>query len=814
MKLALRFLLPLILYSFIGFSDTSAQSFEKWLTLSDSITRSYEVEKVYLHLDKPTYSSGQDIWFKAYVTNSSNQPSTLSKILYVDLINPSDTIVHTIRLPLAVGLASGDIILPDTLNGGNYRLRAYTQWMRNFGEESFFERDIIITNAFSEDSGSIDNPVEGSASIDLKFFPEGGSLVDSIPSKVAFKAIGPEGIGIDISGYVADSRSARVAEFRSEHAGMGTFMLTPFAGQKYTAVITYKGDEKRIELPASNQTGYVMNIHGEDKINLLVRITASKNLSLDQELKIVTHSSSGIHDVSEFKMARQFMDIRLPKHNLPTGVVQLTLFSPENLPVAERLIFIQHNNQLELDLLPNKQKYGLREKVKMKLEAKNIDAEPVTGSFSVSVTDLSRVPEKLYRHSILSELLLRSELKGYIEAPDYYFTEMNKVKKSHLDNLLLTQGWRRLGWKETLPERSFEPENSISISGKVMLRNSPVEDCKVMLFSPDVNIAMDTLTDKHGRFNFDGLVFADSTKFVLQARTEKEKSNVQIKLDVMPSPAVASRAVNKGVHPTMQEVQLAVMKDGREEIRVPVNQSLLKGTNLLEEIVVSAKKVSRGVKNSSKLGAAEADFVLTSDKIKDHTNIANALYNKVAGVIISGLIPGQPASATLFRNSQAMSGASAMGIFLDGQYMGTDLNIIEPNAVAYIEILRTAAKTTIYGMKGSGGVIIITTKVFAGIEDAPILESPRGIITYRPKGYIITREFYSPDYSVKENKNDIEDLRSTIYWNPEILTGNGKNPEFEFFTTDRPGTYRAIVEGLDYKGRLGRKVLTFTVEEN
>jgi hypothetical protein len=102
-------------------------------------------EKVYLHLDKPNYLTGDDIWLKGYVTfGVQNQLSALSKILYVDLIDPANKVVTNIKLLILHGVAIGDIHLADTLQQGTYHLRAYTNWMRNLPEETFFNKAFTI----------------------------------------------------------------------------------------------------------------------------------------------------------------------------------------------------------------------------------------------------------------------------------------------------------------------------------------------------------------------------------------------------------------------------------------------------------------------------------------------------------------------------------------------------------------------------------------------------------------------------------------------------------------------------------------------
>ncbi|MBP8067472.1 MAG: TonB-dependent receptor, partial [Pedobacter sp.] len=116
----------------------------------EEFAKLYPTENVHLHLDKPYYAIGDDIWFKAYVTDSKTAaPTTISNVLYVELIDETDSLKKQLILPMQSGISWGDFKLADTLAEGNYRIRAYTQWMRNAGPDFFFEKAIKIGNSWA-----------------------------------------------------------------------------------------------------------------------------------------------------------------------------------------------------------------------------------------------------------------------------------------------------------------------------------------------------------------------------------------------------------------------------------------------------------------------------------------------------------------------------------------------------------------------------------------------------------------------------------------------------------------------------------------
>ncbi|MFA6944540.1 MAG: TonB-dependent receptor, partial [Pedobacter sp.] len=401
----------------------------------------YPQEKVHLHMDKPYYAIGDNIWFKAYVVNAEkNELSALSKILYVELINDKDSVKKSLKIPLNMGMTWGDFTLTDSLREGNYRIRAYTTWMRNFGEEYFFDKTISIGNSisntvltqvnytYSKDprgqkvsakinytdmagqplankevsyiveldfrsilkgkgmtdamgnlavnfvnnqpfvlkSGKISTtirldekssvnknfPVKSTSNESaVQFFPESGDMVNGISTRIGFKALNSDGLGINVSGYITDQSNNRLSDFKSEHAGMGHFRLRPAITETYTAHIIFEdGSEKIYPLPKVKAQGYVLTVSNADPDELKVRISTTESGSPDEEITLVAQTNEQVHFVSKNKLNSSTFNASIPKKRFPTGILQLTLFSAKNEPVAERLVFINHSDFLNIGL--------------------------------------------------------------------------------------------------------------------------------------------------------------------------------------------------------------------------------------------------------------------------------------------------------------------------------------------------------------------------------------------------------------------------------------------------------------------------------
>ena len=903
MNRRLLILFPLIILAItFGFIQED-EPLKKILFQIEKYGAEFPQEKVHLHMDKPYYAIGDNIWFKAYVVNAEmNELSALSKFLYVDLINDKDSIKQSLKLPLTVGLAWGDFTLTDSLKEGNYRIRAYTTWMRNFGEEYFFDKtftvgnsiaNTVLTNvnytfnktgnservvadvqytdmegnplankevsyninldfrdiakgkgitdargnvqiAFTNNqpfilkSGKIltsirldekttvskNFPVKSTSNqADVKFFPEGGELVTGIRSRVGFKAVGSDGLGMKISGYITDKGNNKLAEFESEHAGMGYFRLNPIPNETYIAHIKFEdGSERTFPLPRVLPQGYVLSVNNNDAENLIVTIVTSEKIQPEAKFTLIAQTNGQVNFVAKNMLQGQAFTAKIPKNRFPTGILQLTVFSPTNDPVAERLVFINHSDLLKIDMSTSKTVFDKREKVKLTLDVKDANAKPTVGSFSVSVIDESKVPfDESKETTIISNLLLSSDLKGYIEDPNYYFTDINEDRIRQLDILLLTQGWRRFEWKNILsnsfPNLAFEPETTMEISGRVKaLNGKPVVGGKVTLFSSVGDVfLMDTLTDVNGEFKFENLNFSDSTKFIVQARNEKDRKNVDIELNRIPAQLVTKNKnepmlevnVNRSILPYLQN-----SKNQFDELR---RYGIIGKSIMLAEVKVVEKKPV--LKNSSNLnGAGNADAIIKSEDLLNCPFLTQCIQGRVAGIIVSN---GIVYSARSMNSS--FQGPVPMQIVIDGMMVEPEfISSINPLDVESIEVLKSGANTAIYGMRGGGGVLVINTK--RGETNKDYRNYAPGIISYNPKGLYKGREFYSPDYADPKINTKMADLRTTVYWNPNIVSDSTGKASVEFFNGDGIGKYKAIVEGVDINGKIGRKIYKYTVK--
>ncbi|MFI5453500.1 DUF1416 domain-containing protein [Pedobacter sp. UC225_61] len=763
-------------------------------------------EKVHLHFDKPYYAAGDTIWFKAYtVTAANNLPTNLSNTLNLNMVNEKDSVLFSKKIPLESGMGVGMMVLPFGIKKGNYVVYANTPWMQNFGVDFFFKKAIKIENPFTAIAPVVKKNTRSS---ELSFFPESGNMIVGIRSKIAFKYIDQTGYGKAISGDIVNKNNEKVTSFETSHAGMGIFAITPVDGEVYSAVFNEDGKSKKVALPVVKKAGYVLAVNNLDTTNLLLKITISPELVGEKDVVIVAQNNGVVKYGAKIKSAATITTI-IPKKDFSTGIAQLTVFDSNNLPVAERLVFINHNDDLKIALTTDKSTYTKKDKVALTLDLTHA-TQTGLGSYSIAVTDESKVKSSEdEENNILSNLLLTSDLKGYIENPGYYFNKSNTDAAKHLDYLLLTNGWRRFKWDQVLnntaPPLTYKVEKGITISGIVTtMGGKPIPDAQIRLLSSKGSIfTTDTTAGKDGKFRFDELSFMDSVSFIIQAKN-KDKSNIKLSLDQPLNP------VYKTVSDTWN-VAAADMSAYTENIKkqYAADYTAFKNNSAIllkaVEIKGQAKKDAFLARSSNLNGAGNADKVITGDELVNAIDLFDYLDKWGGGM---SKINGQMIlSRNRNTNVPGGDGDAVVQFYLNGSPVAQEfIEAMPVEDIAVVEVLKNAALTTVYGGGGAGGIILVSTKTGSSYKHST---SP-GIIGFRTQGFDAYKEFYSPKYTPSNIAK--EDLRSTIYWNPNVIIDKENKKTLNYFNADGTGTYKVVVEGINADGKVGRAIFNYTVK--
>lgn len=775
------------------------------ITKLSNFSKEHITEKAYLHFDKPFYAAGDTIYFKAYVTiGNDHKLSDLSGVLHIDLINTTNKIDQSIKLQITDGVSWGDFALPDSLPKGDYRIRAYTNWMRNDGPGAFFEQAIpvgsVLNNHVPESSTTHSNI---DIAKDIQFFPEGGALINGISSKIAFKAIGGNGLGVDVKGVVVDNENTEINTFSSMHLGMGYFYLTPQEGKTYKARLTYAdGSQNTIDLPKSLDKGIVLTVNNDSLPKASVQIAAGRSYFEENKNKDYTLLiwSGGVATMVSCQLDSTVITLDILKRHLHTGINTITLFSAAGEPLCERLFFVQNYDQMGLDVKSDKTVYTKREKVNIRLKVKNRMDVPSEGHFSVAVIDEGKVSvNEDAENTILTNLLLTSDLKGTVEQPNYYFTNINDEKLKALDLVMLTHGYRRFEWKQllnnTYPPIAHQPETGLEIAGiaKSVLGRR-LANASVSLIPVNKGPVLTHQTDDKGNFRFSNLAFTDTSKFVLQAVNAKGKNNTQLLYNKeLPGPGVS--AIPPVITEDVNQKMPAYLENHKQQWDDYTKYGSPKG-RVLKEVKIKARKEPE-FKSQSLVPESGADQVIHGDKILSGGQLSTRLMGMLRGMNffptkVGGVEP------VLFGHVKPLL------VLVDG--VPGSIDQVSTDHVETIEVLKPPT-SYIYGSDGLNGILVITTRPIPRLKDIPSI----GILPITTIGYYKARRFYSPKY---ENLNQINkrDLRTTIYWQPELMTDKDGNASFDYYNADGSGNYQVVIEGIDDKGNLGRRVYRYKVE--
>jgi hypothetical protein len=795
LALTLSFLLAALNFS-------SAQNFaDKVIETLKKSVEEYPQEKIYLHLDKPYYVSGEIMWFKAYhVAGSYHQPSPLSNTIYVELLNHKNNLVKQIILKSDSGFAAGNILLPDSLNTGNYLLRAFTPWMRNFSESYFYHREISILNPSTTDA------IKKEETIDIQFFPESGDLLTGVLTKIGFKAVGADGLSREVKIKIVDNTGAEVVKAESNRLGMGAFSIVAEGGKKYFALINELKDQR--PLPEAKATGF--NIAATvlmDKPNVTLRLQSTPTTPGKQNATLVCHTRGIVNYVAKVDLTPNIVFVQIPKANLLSGISTITLFDGNDRAVAERLIFIDQNDELRVTITPNKANYTAREEVKLTIKVTDANQNPVAANLSLAVCDNQQVILDENNAGIKNYLLLTSDLVGHIETPGYYFNTQNADRFVAVDFLMLTQGWRRYNWSTMLegkwPTINFLIDRGLTINGtlKDLYTRKPVAGGKVTYLSTGSDEIQIATTNELGRFSIYNLVYYDSTKSVLQGENKKGKKAVAFDIDKF-EPPISTVAINPFLY-SSNNFERSLIEKSLERKRIDASYKFDGQTIMLEGVEVKAEKIMEEV-TSRMYGKGNAT-IMASDIPGSITyqHPLQLIQGRVSGVQVTG--SGLSYNVTI-RGVGSTSNNSPL-IMVDN--IATDINTLSSipvSAIESVEIFK-GPEAAVFGSEGSNGAILFYTK-----RGARITVPPMGIYNVQLSGYYTEKEFYSPRYDVKQPEHVKPDIRTTIYWNPHIKTNENGEASLSFFTNDNVSTVTGIIEGISGFGKVAHGVFHYKVE--
>lgn len=774
-------------------------------------------EKAYLHIDRDCYASGDNIWFKAYLVNAqSNIPTNSSDNLYVELIAPDADIVSREVIRLDQGMGVGDFKLDDSIPGGNYKLRAYTNWMRNFGNHFIFEKELTIRSMISAKTAAMatGNPggrktgpagPSAAAVYDIQFLPEGGNLVEGLSSLVSFRASDGNGKGVAVKGSLLNSKGDTLLHFQSSWLGMGSFTFTPAAGVGYQALLYYPtGPVISTNLPAANPDGYTMSVTEKDTA-LAIHIQANAARLAghpNAELNLAGRHAGKLMYGEKIRLQDGQALILVPKNDFPQGIACMTLYDEVLRPHCERLVYIEKNDPVRVTVYTDKTTYQPREKVTIHIQAADAQNQPVKTELSLAVVDRGIISAD--PGNIRSYLELGSELKGAVENAAAYFDPANERRGEQLDLLLRTQGWRSFLWRslaDTAIRISYLPEPGITISGKVRetFANKPLSKMNITLYAAGAkgNKFYVTQTDSAGRYFVDGLELYGLQTIKINSKNDKGKKGGRLSMDTLFSHPFSVDQTPFSL-PESSLVPPGYAMEALNRWNKAEKQPL--HTVLPTATVVSNSKpvILRDGSVYRSFGYPEYDFTIGPKDLAFET-LADFLLHNVPEALANGDDDGIHFIAggkTISPKFMVDKKENIFGLDYYAVHMDQVIKVSVQHLVGPPSFSRGQASAS--GRMDLGESIRDAFLIFLTLKPGAY-NTDLALINTEIRGYYEARNFYAPAHAVP-NEDPQPDVRTTLFWEPYLVTDADGKATVSFYNADPVTTIGIDVQGLTEKG--------------
>ena len=618
-------------------ADSATASLKRFIGNIDVFNRLFPQEKVYLHLDNTAYFRGETIWFSAYVVRADRPALTdMSRVLYVELLDPAGEVVETRKVKLEGGRGAGSIRLDKLLTSGFYEVRAYTRYMLNWDAAWAFSRVLPVFDA-PETDGDYSSPTmaspdrrkrmpsarQGSGGaegrLSVRFFPEGGRLVAGLPSQVAFDATGPDGLPLDASGTLtlADGRRLPVETLRE---GRGVFEYTPGAEPATLSLTDSAGRWHEFTLPAADPTGCVLSVGATAGDYINVGVTRSRGY--DEPLALVLISGGNIDAADILQPGERVARRRFARADMSPGVSQLALIAPDGRIVAERMVFV--SPQAGLDTIALRADGRLAPCGKLAIEAQT---EP-GATFSVAVRDRGAEANGSSGDAA-TWLLMASDLRGYIRNPQYYLEADDEEHRRAADLLMMVQGWRRYDVEQMEGRKEFarrQPvEDGLYLYGQlrqVSRRNKPggVSLTATLYNRAGESMGGKATTDSAGHYAFRLPDCEGEYTLLLNTRNaDGEAKNYRIGIDRNFSPCPRALAAGETMPvPLAESRRLAVPETGFDTLATRL--SMEDRVHMIKEVRVKGKRLfekARAGWENEQRGAFKAYMRYDCDKAAD-----------------------------------------------------------------------------------------------------------------------------------------------------------------------------------------------------
>jgi hypothetical protein len=743
-------------------------------------------EKLYLTTDRPTYEAGDTVWFSGTLVSADNLSYLLkSNYIYAELIDEYGVVLQRRKVKREGLCFQHNFPLDKTLTTGRYTLRAYTSWMRNFGEALFYAGTISVRNP---ELPAGERPLQP-YDVEVTFCPEGGALLAGQRQWVAFRAVGNDGRPAQVTGTLRVG--AETIAFSSTHDGMGRVLLSavPEVDSLVVQVQTAPGErpwQQRLKLPVARR-GRALAVESPgagDSVRYQI-LTAGVE---DDSLLLVLHSGARLVTRRIVHGAEQgVLDLSACR----VGVNQLLLCGADGVVYARRLLFRYPAQEARLALTASPNigaSVAPRSPLRLDLTLTDEQGRPLAGDFSVSVLDGDFVTTEQYVEAptLQSHLLLSSDLHGRIYRPAQYFDAQvpRSERRQWLDLVMMTHGWSRFATDTLAPRSDWQMAHPLEehewVSGRITRlwdrkdRNR-LERIPISIVDTSGHSWGTAMLDTAGYFFVGDLDYPLGTALMVRILSYSSKPHYHF--DRPSYPEVSAPAEPYRVLPP------AAVEDSA--YRVWLRQLQRGDVHLLDEVVVTEKLPGFGAIRWRE----QVEAQLLSQEYDQYTfPKAMDLVNEVI-------------------RTRGWRFLDEVDVFEPGQKGAYAPHLVLRNVkhrmyspVEALQKLYSVDILKIDLVRRHESYVIVTFKPGTELSD---LVRNRRHFTYYAYGYQQPEYFYHPRYETEEERlSPTPDLRRTLYWNPSLQPDAAGQIALSFYTADHTLSRCLVhVEGVTFDGR-------------
>lgn len=664
--------------------------------------------------------------------------------------------------------------------------------------------------------------------LNVQFFPESGYLVNGLLSTIGFKAVDFSGLGFQVSGNIKNNEGDIVTTFASNKLGLGTFKLIPESGKNYYAEINKSEVVYTYDLPKAKNTGSILTLAN---LKNEIRLSIASSNSNKKKIRVETESRGVKYHMFNLELEEKVFS-SIPSASLPEGIIKVKVYNDKNQIMAERLFFNNRpDKRISVRVISDQESYEQREKVNLTIKLGSLKKLDTTNmSVLVLNQDKQESSEKV-KPNILAQLLLSSELKGFIEHPNFYFDPKNKTRTLDLDALMLTQGWRTYKYQKIIPNTSYkyQAEKNLMVTGTIGEYFNPAKkprkplDINMIVYGEPADIYNQEI-DSKGKFRFSiNDIYKPKTEVFMQVVDKSGKPvdftinmdkkwvpkiNTQKSYDILFPEQTVSKFIEetKTTNKKQQDYEVLYNTIDLEEVELrdykltPARQEFINLHGVPDQ-VIDGKELNEKAPDWN-----YGIFSVLMSKFQDEVTIVRE-GPTITDQFLWAKVKNYDFTYVLIDNIPV--------IIDDYRYIGN----LPVEYVKSIDILKNPKDKNKYSSEVLNctncpqrvAIINIYTHSGNGLYGN---NKSKGSFINEVEGFSESIDFYSPTYETLSVQDwAVPDNRSIIYWSPNIQLNNKGEYILEFYNDDHIGNVSVIVEAISKDGKIGYLEKSYTVKK-